>query len=79
MRISELITELEALKSRHGDIRVLVSGYEDGYDTPGALEVLTVADRGEWYKHKHDWSGRFDEMPAYWSTDDPELVVVIPR
>ena len=56
MTVSELI---ETLKAHPGDLRVVVNGYEEGYDdlSPRQISVLPIAlDTGV-----EDWEGRHGE------------------
>ena len=56
MTVSELI---ETLKAHPGDLRVVVDGYEDGYDdlSPRQISVVPIVlNTGV-----HDWEGRHGE------------------
>lgn len=64
MRLSELIDTLEALKSGHGDIAVMVDGYEGGFDYPSGTAVLQVVK----YPIEYGWRGDYDE--ARWVDDE---------
>lgn len=55
--ISELITKLEELKAEHGDIPVMVDGYEDGFNSPSAIGVVDVAKNDSEYS----WNGAYSE------------------
>lgn len=57
MTVSEMI---EILKGHPGDLRVVVNGYEDGYDdlSPKQISVVRIAlNTGV-----HDWEGRHGEL-----------------
>jgi hypothetical protein len=78
-RVSRLIAELKAILAAEGDIRVIVSGYEDGFDDPGPVAVIDVAlnvNRQDYYgKHERVSSAfnrRFPDAPH-------ERAVLIPR
>ena len=62
MTVSELI---EALKTHPGDLRVVVNGYEEGYDdlSPGQISVRRIAlNTGvENWEGQH---GEADHVPA---------------
>lgn len=72
MKLSELVAQLEALKAKHGDIAVMVDGYEDGFDYPGGIAVIKVAAQESGW-----WSGDYDE--ARDSRDSAFPAVVIHR
>ena len=62
MTVREMI---ELLGSYPGDMRVVVNGYEEGYDdlSPGQISVVRIA----LTTGVHDWEGRHghaDEVPA---------------
>lgn len=67
--VSQLITELEAIKDKHGDLPVLVYGYEDDYDAATDTKIVRVADKGDHEKELHWWSGRYETF----ETADPAL------
>ena len=58
MTVSELI---ETLKAHPGDLRVVVNGYEEGYDdlSPGQISVRRIALNtgvADWEgRHGYDW------------------------
>ena len=58
--ISQLITELEAIKGKYGDLPILVYGYEEDYDAITNSKIVRVADKGECKKELHWWSGRYE-------------------
>ncbi len=71
MTVSELI---ETLKAHPGDLRVVVNGYEEGFDdlSPGQISVQRIAlNTGV-----NDWEGRHgepDEAPG--AVTEPTRVV----
>lgn len=67
--ISQLIAELEAIKGKHGDLPVLVYGYEEDYDAVVGNKFIRVADKGELEKKRYGWSGRYEDI----ETADPAL------
>ena len=56
MTVSELI---EALRTHPGDLRVVVNGYEEGYDdlSPGQISVVPIALK----TGVNSWEGRHGE------------------
>lgn len=56
MTVSELITELEAYPM---DARLVVSGFEQGYDDLGAVTQIAIVPAADpaW------WTGRYDAAP----------------
>lgn len=77
--ISQLITELEAIKDKRGNLPVLVYGYEEDYDAITNSKIVQVADKGADEKERCWWSGRYEDI----ETADPALpqfdAVVIER
>ncbi len=71
MTVSELI---ETLKAHPGDLRVVVNGYEEGYDglSPGQISVRRIAlNTGV-----EDWEGQHgeaDDVPA--DASEPAKIV----
>lgn len=45
--ISDVIAELEAIKEEHGDLPVVVDGYEGGLSDPSGFNVTQLVDRAE--------------------------------
>ena len=70
MTVKELT---EFLEKYPDDLRVVVNGYEDGYDDilPERISTTKIQlDVG-----KHDWEGQHNSpLPANESTDDAEIV-----
>lgn len=79
MKINRVIEALKAIRATHGNIPVLVSGYEMDYDEPSGIGLMTVADRGQDAEEEEPWNGRYE--PAEYA--DPNLprfrAAVIPR
>ena len=71
MTVSEL---MEMLKVHPGDLRVVVNGYEDGYDdlSPRQISVMPIVlNTGV-----HDWEGRHGEADdAHGDAPEPSRVV----
>lgn len=71
MTVDEMIN---VLKGYPGDLRVVVNGYEDGYDdlSPGQISVAPIAlNTGV-----HDWQGRHGEADPV-SADAPESATTV--
>ena len=70
MTVKELMKLLEKYPD---DLRVVVNGYEDGYDDISPNRIFTTKiqlDAGT-----HDWEGQHNEpLPANESTDDVKIV-----
>ena len=69
MTVSEMI---DILKGHPGDLRVVVNGYEEGYDdlSPKQISVVRIAlDTGE-----HDWEGRHGEPEDSPMNEPAEIV-----
>ena len=70
MTVKEL---MELLGKYPDDLRVVVNGYEDGYDDISPKRIFTTKiqlDAGT-----HDWEGQHNEpLPANESTDDVKIV-----
>lgn len=81
LTITSLIDQLVTIRAGHGDLPVLVSGYEEGLDEPAPIEVVSVFDRGEAEKHARWWNGRFSfDRDRYDEDTAPAFdAVVIPR
>lgn len=81
--ITDLIQELEQIRYEHGDLPVLVDGYEDDFDAPNSTFTTQVVDRGEDHKSHTWWNGRYED--AEFADAEPGEVlrpfkaVVIPR
>lgn len=76
--ISDLILELEQIRYEHGDLPVLVDGYEDDYDEAKRPVVTRVHDKGAAEKAEEWWNGRYvDERYVLGRPVAP--AVVIPR
>jgi hypothetical protein len=67
MTIDELIERLKRLRDTEGgDTRVLVDGYEDGYDNIGKIEIREVADKFEDPDYERfSWSGQYEDDPSF--------------
>ncbi len=63
MTISEMIEHLAEKLREYGDIRVLVDGYEAGYDNPAYYkeEVTIFFENGSHYYGKYDTPYNYDE------------------
>ncbi len=71
MLVSELI---ETLRRYPADLRVVVNGYEEGYDdlTPDRISTMKISlNTG-----KHEWEGRHGD-PPYPAEDTPEGAEVV--
>lgn len=81
LTITSLIDQLVTIRAGHGDLPVLVSGYEEGLDKPSVLEVVSVFDRGAAEKEDRWWNGRFAlDRDRYDEETAPAFdAVVIPR
>ncbi len=70
MTVKELV---ELLEKYPDDLRVVVNGYEDGYDDISPKRIFTrkiQLDAGT-----HDWEGQHGEpLPANESTDEVKIV-----
>lgn len=78
MSISEMIDHLTKIRDEHGDLLVLVSGYEGDYDQARVPIVKDVHDNGAAQKAEAWWWGRFSaDETALGQTVAP--AVVIPR
>ena len=58
MKISTLIERLNELKQQHGDLPVLVSGYEIGWDEP---DIETPIVRSLYQKSSAGVCGQYDD------------------
>lgn len=67
MTLDELIEKLKELRDEEGgDTRVLVDGYEDGYDNIGKIEIREVADQFEDPDYEQfSWCGRYEDDPSF--------------
>lgn len=67
MTIDELIEKLKDLRDEEGgEARVLVDGYEDGYDNIGKIEIREVADKFEDPDYEQfSWTGRYEDDPSF--------------
>lgn len=67
MTLDELIEKLKQLRDEEGGgTRVLVDGYEDGYDNIGKIEIREVADKFEDPDDEQfSWTGRYEDDPAF--------------
>lgn len=67
MTLNELIEKLEGFRaSLGGDTRVLVDGYEDGYDNIGRIKIHEVADMFEDPDYEQfSWTGRYEDDPSF--------------
>lgn len=67
MTIDELIEKLKQLRDTEGgDTRVLVDGYEDGYDNIGRIKIHEVADKFEDPDYEQfSWSGQYEDDPSF--------------
>lgn len=62
MTLDELIEKLKELRYEEGgDTRVLVDGYEDGFDNIARIETLDVYDRRAEGDVEDWWVGRYDD------------------
>ena len=62
MTIDELIAALKELRDKEGgDTRVLVDGYEYGYDNITRIDALDVYDRRAEGDVEDWWVGRYDD------------------
>lgn len=62
MTIDELIEKLTQMRNKEGgDTRVLVDGYEYGYDNIARIETLDVYDRRAEGDVEDWWVGRYDD------------------
>lgn len=79
--ITDLIQELEQIRYEHGDLPVLVDGYEINYDAACAPKVVETADHGADHKLDAWWAGRYIEDPDINDDyDRPRFkAVVVPR
>ena len=78
--ITDLIQELEFIRVGHGDLPVLVDGYEMDYDAACKPKVVKTVDHGAEYKEDHWWAGRYDADPDISDVEGPRFnAVVIPR
>lgn len=78
--ISDLILELEQVRYEHGDLPVLVDGYEMDLDEACSPRVVETVDQGEDYKEENWWAGRYDSEPDISDAEGPRFkAVVIPR
>lgn len=67
MTIDELIEKLKELRDEEGGgVRVLVDGYEGGYDNIGKIEIREVADQFEDPDYEQfSWIGRYEDDPSF--------------
>lgn len=77
---AEMTTELliEILKQHPGK-RVLINGYEGGFDNP-EIKILNVAER----RNQREWDGKYEDMslmlrPFFFKTEQPFNAVVLSR
>lgn len=78
--ITDLIRDLEFIKVGHGDLPVLVDGYEMDFDAACAPRVVKTVDQGADYKNDNWWAGRYDGEPDISDAEGPRFnAVVIPR
>lgn len=62
MTLDELIAALEKMREAEGgDTRVLVDGYEYGYDNIARIDALDVYDRRAEGDVEDWWVGRYDD------------------
>ncbi len=70
MTVGELV---EFLEKYPDDLRVVVNGYEDGYDDISPERISTT--KIELDAGKHDWEGQHNApLHVDESTDDPKIV-----
>ena len=78
--ISVLILELEQVRYEHGDLPVLVDGYEMDLDAACSPRVVETVDQGAEYREENWWAGRYDGEPDISDAEGPRFkAVVIPR
>lgn len=67
MTIDELIEKLKELRDEEGGgVRVLVDGYEGGYDNIGRIKIHEVADQFEDPDYERfSWTGRYEDDPSF--------------
>ena len=58
MTITDLIEKLTELRAEHGDLLVLVDGYEEDMDAARSPRPVDVFDKGEDVKKCEWWSGQ---------------------
>ena len=75
MTVSELI---EKLKGYNGGLRVVVDGYEEGYDDPDVfIGAAVLEENWDGEKKVESWHGRHEEVSPY--SDGGVTVLVIGR
>ena len=81
MKISELIEELEKIKSENGDIDVMVNGYEGGYTEPGKIDIETLLYDyyNQWYYGKYESITSIDLNPEELEESKVKKAVCINR
>lgn len=57
LKISDLIKKLEKAQSEHGDIKIAMPGYEEGYDLINDTEVADFKELPE--EDKREWRGEY--------------------
>ena len=66
MTLDELIEKLTQMRDEEGgDTRVLVDGYEYGYDNIAHIDALDVYDRRAEGGHEKWWDGRYDDSARF--------------
>lgn len=67
MPLDELIEALEKMRDKEGgDTRILVDGYEDGYDNIDSIKIHEVGDKFEDPDYeRYWWSGRYEDDPTF--------------
>lgn len=66
MTLDELIAALKELRDEEGgDTRVLVDGYEYGYDNIAHIDALDVYDRRAEGDVEDWWVGRYEDDPVF--------------
>ena len=72
MTIDELIEKLTQMRDKEGgDTRVLVDGYEYGYDNITRIDALDVYDRRAEGDVEDWWVGRYDDDLVVVSLENP--------
>lgn len=66
MTLDELIEKLTQMRDEEGgDTRVLVDGYEYGYDNIAHIDTLDVYDSRARGGHEKWWEGRYDDSARF--------------
>lgn len=77
MTITDLIEKLTELRAEHGDLLVLVDGYEDDMDAVRPPRPLDVFDKGEDVKKCQWWSGRYGEADGCDHEGEPTFTAAV--